>query len=126
MSWVRSGRRISFEWALIAGQNDDTATAMSLAHRLRGLKCHVNLIPLNPTSGFDGEPTRLPDAQAFIDVLTSKGIPATIRVRRGIDIDAGCGQLAIEESKKVAQVRLKVKKLKKAEREMEREGIETG
>lgn len=89
----QSGRRISFEWALISGENDDAATALALAHRLKGLKCHVNLIPLNPTKGFDGQPTSLPRAEAFIDVLSNHGIPATVRVRRGIDIDAGCGQV---------------------------------
>ena len=101
----RSGRRITFEWALIAGQNDDAATAKRLAARLRGLKCHVNLIPLNPTRGFDGQPTSLPSAEAFIKVLEGKGIPATVRVRRGIDIDAGCGQLADAASKEVAEKR---------------------
>ena len=102
---AQSGRRLTFEWALIAGQNDDAATAHKLAARLRGLKCHVNLIPLNPTQGFDGRPTAMPDAKAFIEVLQSKGIPATVRVRRGIDIDAGCGQLADSASKEVARER---------------------
>ena len=87
----QSGRRITFEWALIAGQNDDAATAKRLAVLLRGLKCHVNLIPLNPTRGFEGRPASLPNAEAFIRVLEGSGIPATVRVRRGIDIDAGCG-----------------------------------
>jgi 23S rRNA (adenine2503-C2)-methyltransferase len=89
----QSGRRISFEWALIAGQNDDARSARELAQKLRGLKCHVNLIPLNPTKGFDGQPTPLPRAEEFISVLAKSGIPATVRVRRGIDIDAGCGQV---------------------------------
>ncbi len=50
----KTGRRISFEWALIAGQNDDVASARALGKRLKGLRgfCHVNLIPLNPTKGF--------------------------------------------------------------------------
>ena len=97
----QSGRRITFEWALISGKNDDAATAKRLATRLRGLKCHVNLIPLNPTRGFDGRPSSLPNAEAFIKVLESNGIPATVRVRRGIDIDAGCGQLADAASKEL-------------------------
>jgi len=105
----RSGRRISFEWALIAGQNDDADSARRLASRLQGLKCHVNLIPLNPTKGFDGQPTALPDADRFIEVLGARGIPATVRVRRGIDIDAGCGQLAEEASKDKARQRLEAK-----------------
>ena len=110
----QSGRRISFEWALIAGQNDDAASARELAELLQGLKCHVNLIPLNPTKGFDGRPTSLPDADKFIDVLGRRGIPATVRVRRGIDIDAGCGQLAEEKSKDLASEKLKAKLGKEA------------
>ena len=103
----QSGRRITFEWALIAGKNDDAATAKKLAARLRGLKCHVNCIPLNPTRGFDGQPSKLPNAEAFIRVLEKSGIPATVRVRRGIDIDAGCGQLAEASSKEKAKERLR-------------------
>jgi len=90
----RSGRRISFEWALIAGQNDGVEEARELADLLRGLKAHVNLIPLNPTKGFGGETTGAANAQRFVQVLNKAGLSATVRVRRGIDIDAGCGQLA--------------------------------
>jgi 23S rRNA (adenine2503-C2)-methyltransferase len=89
----RTGRRVTFEWALIAGRNDDEATARKLGALLQGLPAHVNLIPLNPTPGFEGGPTRLPEADRFVAVLAEYGIEATVRVRRGIDIDAGCGQL---------------------------------
>ncbi len=89
----RSGRRISFEWALIAGQNDSLEEARRLARLLRGLSCHVNLIPLNPTGGFEGGPSPDEAARAFAARLEAQGIPATVRLRRGIDIDAGCGQL---------------------------------
>ena len=100
---LRTGRRVSFEWALIAGVNDDVGTARELARLLAGLpRCHVNLIPLNPTSGFGGRPAALPAARAFVDELGKHGIPATVRVRRGIDIDAGCGQLADAASKEAA------------------------
>lgn len=88
-----TGRRVTFEWALIAGTNDDVGTARRLAKRLKGLHCHVNLIPLNPTGGYAGEATDTEAAGAFVAELESHGIPATLRVRRGIDIDAGCGQL---------------------------------
>lgn len=91
-----SGRRVTFEWALIAGRNDDVATAERLAGLLRGLPAHVNLIPLNPTPGYDGGPTQAPAARQFVEVLERHGIDATVRVRRGIDIDAGCGQLRAE------------------------------
>jgi len=89
----KTSRRITFEWALIDGKNDTVAEAHRLGRLLRGLKCHVNLIPLNPTHGYDGRPTGADQADAFIDALAEHGVPATIRVRRGIDIDAGCGQL---------------------------------
>ncbi|MCB9698272.1 MAG: 23S rRNA (adenine(2503)-C(2))-methyltransferase RlmN [Alphaproteobacteria bacterium] len=88
-----TGRRVTFEWALIAGKNDDAGTAHRLGELLKGLPAHVNLIPLNPTPGYDGQPTRLPDADRFVAALAEHGVPATVRVRRGIDIDAGCGQL---------------------------------
>jgi 23S rRNA (adenine2503-C2)-methyltransferase len=89
-----TGRRLSFEWALIRDVNDGVEQAAALAERLYGLTCHVNLIPLNPTAGYPGEPTPRERAAAFRAILTSRGIPCTIRVRRGLDIDAGCGQLA--------------------------------
>lgn len=77
---------------------------------VRGLKCHVNLIPLNPTSGFDGAPTSLPQAAQFVDELARHKVPATVRVRRGIDIEAGCGQLAEAASKEVAAGRLEARR----------------
>jgi len=88
-----TGRRVTFEWALIAGENDDAATAHRLGRLLRGLPCHVNLIPLNPTRGYDGQPSPDPEAARFVEVLAQHRVPATVRVRRGLDIDAGCGQL---------------------------------
>lgn len=89
----KTGRRITFEWAAIAGQNDTSEEAHKLGRLLQGLHCHVNIIPLNPTGGYAGLPSDLTTIQRFIDVLASYRIPATVRVRRGIDIDAGCGQL---------------------------------
>lgn len=89
-------RRITFEWALIDGVNDSIEQANRLATRLKGLLCHVNVIPLNPTSRYPGKPTTRERALAFRAELERHGIPCTIRLRRGIDIQAGCGQLAIE------------------------------
>jgi 23S rRNA (adenine2503-C2)-methyltransferase len=89
-----TGRRVTFEWALIAGENDSVAEADRLGRLLRDIKCHVNLIPLNPTAKYGGQPTRPEDVAAFVATLESHRIPATVRVRRGIDIDAGCGQLS--------------------------------
>lgn len=95
----KTRRRITFEWALIQGVNDTPEQAQRLANRLRGLLCHVNVIPLNPTQGYSGVATTKLRARAFQAELERLGIPCTIRLRRGIDIQAGCGQLAIERSK---------------------------
>ena len=90
----QTGRRITFEWALINGVNDSEEVARRLAARLKGLICHVNAIPLNPTTGYDGQATDRQRAGRFKEILEQAGIPCTIRMRRGIDIQAGCGQLA--------------------------------
>jgi 23S rRNA (adenine2503-C2)-methyltransferase len=89
-------RRITFEWALIQGVNDGVDQARALAARLRGMLCHVNLIPLNPTRGFAGTGSDPGRAEAFLSVLRANRIPASLRQRRGIEIAAGCGQLATE------------------------------
>jgi 23S rRNA (adenine2503-C2)-methyltransferase len=91
-----TGRRITFEWALINGVNDTPEVAHKLVALLKGLLCHVNVIPLNPTRKFTGQATTRQRAQAFKTILENAGIPCTIRIRRGIDIQAGCGQLATE------------------------------
>jgi len=90
----QTGRRVTFEWALIAGINDTEEVARKLASRLKGLMCHVNAIPLNPTTGYEGKATNRQSAAKFKAALEQAGIPCTIRMRRGIDIQAGCGQLA--------------------------------
>ncbi len=90
----QTGRRITFEWALINGVNDTPEQARLLARRLHGLLCHVNAIPLNPTKGFSGQATTRERSQRFKAELEALGIPCTVRLRRGIDIQAGCGQLA--------------------------------
>lgn len=94
----KTHRRVTFEWALINGVNDTPEVAVKLAARLKGLLCHVNAIPLNPTQGYSGEATSRQRANLFKETLEQAGIPCTIRMRRGIDINAGCGQLAGAES----------------------------
>jgi 23S rRNA (adenine2503-C2)-methyltransferase len=89
----KSGRRITFEWALIAETNDTVDQAKALGQLLQGMLCHVNLIPLNPTAGYPGAPSSRRRVEAFCQVLASYGVTSTVRVRRGIDIQAGCGQL---------------------------------
>ena len=88
---AQTHRRITFEWALINGVNDTPEVAKKLAARLKGLMCHVNAIPLNPTTGYTGQATSRERAAAFKEALERAGIPCTIRMRRGIDIQAGCG-----------------------------------
>jgi 23S rRNA (adenine2503-C2)-methyltransferase len=90
---ARTHRRVSFEWALIEGVNDTPEQARALARLVKGMLCHVNLIPLNPTSGYAGAASTRDCIAAFRAVLDSAGIPNTLRLRRGIDIQAGCGQL---------------------------------
>jgi len=89
----KTKRRVTFEYALIAGVNDAVQHAQELAALLRGLLCHVNLIPLNPTPGTELQPSPREQVDLFRDVLADGGIPTTVRVRRGISIEAGCGQL---------------------------------
>ena len=86
-------RRIFFEWTLIEGQNDTPAQAHALGQLLTGLEAHVNLIPLNPTTGYTGQPTEETAVKTFQSILTAYNLPSTVRQRRGIDIAAGCGQL---------------------------------
>lgn len=94
----KTNRRITFEWALIAGKNDSEKTAQELATLLKGLLCHVNAIPLNPTSQSIYQASNREQTLKFQAILEKNGIPCTVRLRRGIDIQAGCGQLAIHHS----------------------------
>ncbi len=89
----RTHRRVTFEYALMKGINDTADLARELAGQLRGLLCHVNLIPLNPVAGSPYQPSSPEQAARFQAILEGQGIPTTMRLRRGIDIDAGCGQL---------------------------------
>jgi 23S rRNA (adenine2503-C2)-methyltransferase len=89
-------RRIFFEWTLIEGKNDGPDQAHAVGALLKGMAAQVNLIPLNPTSGYAGAPSH--HAKKFQDILAGYGLPSTVRQRRGIDIGAGCGQLAVAEA----------------------------
>lgn len=88
-----TGRRVSFEYALIQGVNDDPKQGREVGQLLHGLLCHVNLIPLNPTAECDYRPAGRDRIMAFRRELNAIGIPNTVRLGRGIDIQAGCGQL---------------------------------
>ena len=93
----RTGRRVSFEWALIEGINDTPEQAHALADRLHRAMpdrlIHVNLIPLNPSRGYQEARAARETIEAFAAVLHQRRVPYTIRVRRGAAIQAGCGQL---------------------------------
>ncbi|MEJ7837203.1 MAG: 23S rRNA (adenine(2503)-C(2))-methyltransferase RlmN [Thermomicrobiales bacterium] len=88
-----TGRRISFEYALMSGINDSDEIAHDLGRLLRGRLCHVNVIPFNPVDVLKFErPTRL-GIDRFADALRAEGIPTTVRYSRGLEIAAACGQL---------------------------------
>jgi len=89
--------KIFIEWTLIEGANDSAGHADRLASLLEGLKSQVNVIPLNPTGGYDGVPSRPEHVRRFQERLLAAGVPCTVRQRRGIDITAGCGQLRARE-----------------------------
>jgi len=91
--YQKTGRRISFEYAMIRHFNDTTKDAEELAALLHGMNAHVNLIPLNHVKESAFEPSTHADLLAFVDTLTKKGINVTVRRRLGSDIDAACGQL---------------------------------
>ena len=88
-----TGRRISFEYAMIDGQNDTPEMAALLIRRLRGLPAHVNLIPLNRIEESPLQPSTRQAVLAFQQALEAAGITATVRRTLGSDIDASCGQL---------------------------------
>ena len=88
-----TGRRISFEYAMIEGVNDSDECAKELAKKLKGMLCHVNLIPVNSVKGTGYKKSSVERQQAFIKILGRYGITATVRRTLGSDINASCGQL---------------------------------
>ena len=93
-----SNRRVTIEWALIQSVNDGPEQAHKLASLLKGKLYHVNLIQLNPVEHYPGLPAEDKSAENFQHILHQAGLPCTIRLRRGMDIQAGCGQLASQSS----------------------------
>jgi len=86
-------RRVSLEWAMIHGVNDDLRQAKLLIERIKGKNYHVNLIPLNSSGFFNGKGSSRENVLAFKMKMEMEGISCSVRLRRGIDIQAGCGQL---------------------------------
>lgn len=94
--------RVFFAWTLIGGVNDSDDHARRLAELLRGMDAHVNLIPLNPTEGFDGAAPADSRVRAFQEIIQDSGLPSTVRQRRGIDVAAGCGQLKVARANRAS------------------------
>jgi 23S rRNA (adenine2503-C2)-methyltransferase len=90
----KTGRRVSFEYVLLQGENDTPELAGELADLLQGMLCHVNLIPWNPVPGMPLGRSERQRVVAFQRVLQAAGVPCTVRVERGVSIAAACGQLA--------------------------------
>ena len=99
----KTGRRISFEYAMIDGVNDSDDCARELAGRIRGMLAHVNLIPVNSVSGSDYRKSRGDRLKSFIQILERSGITATVRRTLGSDINASCGQLRSAAGNKKAK-----------------------
>ena len=91
--YEKTGRRISFEYAMINGVNDTPEAAKTLLKRLKGLPAHMNLIPLNHVEESPLKPSTRQAVQRFQTLLEEGGIPTTVRRTLGSDIDASCGQL---------------------------------
>jgi 23S rRNA (adenine2503-C2)-methyltransferase len=98
----KTGRRVTFEYALIDGINDSTKIAGELAWLLRGNGSHVNLIPVNSTAGDFERPTRR-RVLAFEQILNDNGINCTVRIEKGSEISAACGQLRTDVIEKIMQ-----------------------
>lgn len=94
----QTNRKLTFEYALIDGLNDSPEHARQFAQLVRGMLCIVNLITLNPSKKYATPGSPPAQVQAFRDVLVEHGVRVTLRLRRGLEINAGCGQLASAEN----------------------------
>lgn len=99
---TRTRRRITFEYALLEGVNDAPEQALALARLVSGMLCHVNLIPANCTADASLRPSPRERVDAFVAILEENHVPTTVRLARGADIQAGCGQLRSREMKRRA------------------------
>jgi 23S rRNA (adenine2503-C2)-methyltransferase len=99
----KTGRRISFEYSLVSGQNDTAEDAAELSHLIKGINCHVNLIPVNPIKERDYVAPDRTAVIGFKERLEKNGINVTIRREMGGDIDGACGQLRKKYMSKVGE-----------------------
>lgn len=95
-----TSRRISFEYSMLSGVNDSDECAKELAKQLKGMLCHVNLIPVNEVEESPFKPSLTERVKSFANILESYGITTTVRRKLGSDIDASCGQLRSKQNKK--------------------------
>ena len=95
-----TNRRISFEYAMISGVNDSDECAKELAAKLKGMLCHVNLIPVNSVKERSYKKSSKDQMERFIGILEKSNINATVRRTLGSDINASCGQLRRSEANK--------------------------
>lgn len=92
----KTGRRVTFEYVLIHGENDQEEDLRDLARRFRGPAYHINLLPLNEIQEYQKKSAAQGEIYAFKNELNRRGVQATVRNKRGADIDAACGQLRIQ------------------------------
>jgi 23S rRNA (adenine2503-C2)-methyltransferase len=97
--FVRTGRRVTYEYVLLGNVNDHPEHARELAALLRGRNAHVNLIPMNGVSELPFHDPTEPRTQRFVALLEEDGVVVTVRKRKGADIDAACGQLRLKASR---------------------------
>ena len=97
-AYVReTNRRITFEYILLDGVNDGPAEARELGRLLRGVHCHLNLIPLNPVAGVPFRRPEVARVRTFAAAVRRAGLPVTVRIERGTEIQAACGQLRLAD-----------------------------
>lgn len=92
---AETGRRLTFEYVLIDGVNDRPAEARALGRLVGDLRCHINVIPLNPVPGIPFARPPVERVHAFAGVVRASGVPVTVRIERGVEIQAACGQLRL-------------------------------
>ncbi len=98
----KTGRRVTYEYVLLGDVNDSPAQAHQLARLLKGRNAHVNLIPMNPVAELEYHDPAVPRTEEFVAILESRGIAATVRKRKGADIDAACGQLRLKHERQTS------------------------
>jgi 23S rRNA (adenine2503-C2)-methyltransferase len=100
---AETGRRITFEYVVLAGFNDKPEHALELAQLLRGFQSHVNLIPYNPINEADYQRPSPQQLQVFLQILQRHKVAASVRQSRGLDQDAACGQLRASQQDEISQ-----------------------